>query len=419
MSIIKIKAATVKQMYEELDKMFAEGKLTESPITAVLDYDEVEGKDEYDVEIKDNVIRETNSSVDTGKIDPVDSVNYEDQIPVLSTMLKNDKVVIGYAGGGVFNATLDGQVVCTIIPQDLESAPKIITELNSAIKYYISDKETAYLLPNGRARYFNGTREIKHKDLSRELNQEYDLFKLDKERVILKNSQEAVSVVTTLNVLVYIVGMIAKGVRLDKLFPLFSSSFMKMLIIVRDNVKNYIEGVGVGTAWSAVLSGLDKDTLNAVYDLCRNILKDFKVDTSETYKPQDNDRELINKIKFMNSTLDRVRHLNAEEKNPSLKADMKKQLGDIAKKAALDATGGIDYSKYITEKDADFKNAPVKSIKSEKDFETWAYWFLKNIHGEKYDKDIAKKTIDGIMKDHKGDPQKMFGVLKYGSRKRD
>lgn len=64
-------------------------------------------------------------------------------------------------------------------------------------------------------------------------------------------------------------------------------------------------------------------------------------------------------------------------------------------------------------------NEAHESIKDEKSFREYAEAKLKEIHGDDYNEDEAKKTIDGILNDNKelvdkGDWGALVGVLNKG-----
>lgn len=56
--------------------------------------------------------------------------------------------------------------------------------------------------------------------------------------------------------------------------------------------------------------------------------------------------------------------------------------------------------------------AEDKKITSEKEFTDYAEEVLKNAHGDKYDADTAKETIDAILKGSDGDFGEAVGMLK-------
>lgn len=64
-------------------------------------------------------------------------------------------------------------------------------------------------------------------------------------------------------------------------------------------------------------------------------------------------------------------------------------------------------------------NEGNESIKDEKSFREYAEAKLKEVHGDDYNEDEAKKTIDGILNDNKelvekGDWGALVGILNKG-----
>jgi len=59
-----------------------------------------------------------------------------------------------------------------------------------------------------------------------------------------------------------------------------------------------------------------------------------------------------------------------------------------------------------------FEILTEEEIKTSDDFKKYAESFLKKAHGDKFDKKIADKTINGLLKKYKTDFGSMIGALK-------
>lgn len=76
----------------------------------------------------------------------------------------------------------------------------------------------------------------------------------------------------------------------------------------------------------------------------------------------------------------------------------------------LNETQLAEYTAYAKA----LKNAPLNEgskIESEKEFREYATKVLKEMHGKDFDENIAKKVIDGIIKDVDGDWGEAIGKL--------
>lgn len=71
-------------------------------------------------------------------------------------------------------------------------------------------------------------------------------------------------------------------------------------------------------------------------------------------------------------------------------------------------------SEDVIEESADEFLVTEKDVKDEKTFRSYAETVLKKAHGDEYDKEIAKKTIDGIIDKSKEDWGAAIGMLTSG-----